>query len=142
MSKIKHLTQLIILDVLAALLMITALAIGWLPGPGGIPLFLIGLSLLAINHDWAERYIDILKEHADKISDLIFLPRLRLFFDIVWPCLLIIGIVIIYVQSSTVFLSLGLFSLSMSLLTFFGNRDRWARFKKYLKARLRPAKKA
>ncbi len=137
MGKIKHLTQLIILDILAVIFMIAALATGWLPGPGGIPLFLIGLSLLAINHEWAEKYIDLLKEHADKISDLIFLPRLRLFFDIVWPCLLVIGVTLVVIHNSQLLLAVGLFSLSMSLLTFFGNRDRWARFKKFIKKSLK-----
>lgn len=28
---------------------------GWLPGPGGIPLFLIGITILATEFQWAER---------------------------------------------------------------------------------------
>ena len=30
-------------------------AIGWLPGPGGIPLFLIGVAILATEFHWAYR---------------------------------------------------------------------------------------
>lgn len=29
--------------------------IGWLPGPGGIPLFLIGIAILSSEFSWAER---------------------------------------------------------------------------------------
>jgi uncharacterized protein (TIGR02611 family) len=28
---------------------------GWLPGPGGIPLFLVGVAILATEYSWAER---------------------------------------------------------------------------------------
>lgn len=31
---------------------------GWLPGPGGIPLFLIGIAILATEFEWAERIRD------------------------------------------------------------------------------------
>jgi hypothetical protein len=135
-KKIQHYAQLIIIDTLALVFMVLALATGWLPGPGGIPLFIIGLSLLAVNHEWAERYIDMLKEYADKISDLIFVPRLRLFFDFIAPSLLGIGILSIIFQQGLWMISLGVFCIGMSLLTFFGNRNRWLRLKKYLKKAL------
>ncbi|HEX4662425.1 MAG TPA: PGPGW domain-containing protein [Candidatus Saccharimonadales bacterium] len=32
---------------------------GWLPGPGGIPLFLIGIAILATEFVWAQRVRDI-----------------------------------------------------------------------------------
>ena len=31
---------------------------GWIPGPGGIPLFLIGVAILATEFEWAERLRD------------------------------------------------------------------------------------
>ena len=37
---------------------IAAGATGWLPGPGGIPLFLIGIAILATEFIWAERIRD------------------------------------------------------------------------------------
>ena len=33
---------------------------GWLPGPGGIPLFLIGIMVLATEYSWAERFRDFI----------------------------------------------------------------------------------
>lgn len=136
MGKIKHVTQLVVLDTLAIIFMLLAIATGWLPGPGGIPLFIIGLSLLAVNHEWAERYIDLLKEYADKVSDLIFIPKLRVFFDVLAPTLLIIGIIFLEYQSAIWMISFGVFCVGMSMVTFFGNRNRWARFKKWLKQAL------
>ncbi len=31
---------------------------GWLPGPGGIPLFLIGVAILSSEFEWAQRFRD------------------------------------------------------------------------------------
>lgn len=41
--------------VLGALLLILSALTGWLPGPGGIPLFLIGMAVLASEFRWAHR---------------------------------------------------------------------------------------
>lgn len=41
-----------------SLLILMAGAIGWLPGPGGIPLFLLGIAVLASEFNWAERLRD------------------------------------------------------------------------------------
>lgn len=41
---------------------ITAGLIGWLPGPGGIPLFLVGVAILATEFAWAERFKRFLLE--------------------------------------------------------------------------------
>ena len=61
MARIRHYAQLIFFDTLAVICIIAAIATGWLPGPGGIPLVIVGLSLLAINHEWAQRYVDLLR---------------------------------------------------------------------------------
>lgn len=41
--------------VLGSALLILSLLTGWLPGPGGIPLFLIGMAVLASEFRWAHR---------------------------------------------------------------------------------------
>src|SRR5690606_24960658 len=112
---------------------IGAILTGWLPGPGGIPLFIVGLGLLAINHEWAERYIDMLREYADRLGDLIFIPRLRVFFDVLSPVLVVLGITLIYTRSVTWIDAAGAFSISIGLLIFFGNRNRWITLKKKLR---------
>lgn len=45
------------IDIAGFGLMILAPFLGWLPGPGGIPLFLAGLGLVSINHHWARRLL-------------------------------------------------------------------------------------
>lgn len=130
MQRVKHYAQLILFDTLAVLFMVGALLTGWLPGPGGIPLFIIGLSLLAINHTWAERYIKLLREYADKVSDLIFIPRLRVFFDSLSPVLIAAGILLLVLLTGKWVIPLSVFLISMGLLCFFGNRDRYGRLKR------------
>lgn len=48
-------------------LMVIAALTGWLPGPGGIPLFLIGLAVLASEFEWAHRLLQWVKR---KFHDL------------------------------------------------------------------------
>lgn len=59
--------KVLLTDSLGILLIIAAPLLGWLPGPGGLPLFFAGLSLLAINHDWAQRLLDKMKSHTGKL---------------------------------------------------------------------------
>ncbi len=44
--------------ILGALLIVSAGLIGWLPGPGGMVLFLLGIAVLASEFVWAERFRD------------------------------------------------------------------------------------
>lgn len=53
----RHIRRPIIL-VIGSLLVLLSGAIGWLPGPGGIPLFLLGIAILASEFAWAERVRD------------------------------------------------------------------------------------
>ncbi|HYH74914.1 MAG TPA: PGPGW domain-containing protein [Candidatus Saccharimonadales bacterium] len=47
-----------IVTVVGVLFIIASILTGWLPGPGGIPLFLIGIAVLASEFTWAERVRD------------------------------------------------------------------------------------
>lgn len=48
--------------VVGCMFVLAAAATGWLPGPGGIPLFLIGIAILASEFVWAEKFRDIVLE--------------------------------------------------------------------------------
>ncbi|WP_375432143.1 PGPGW domain-containing protein [uncultured Friedmanniella sp.] len=47
--------------ILGALLIGLGLATGWLPGPGGIPLVLLGLAVWASEFVWAQRLMELFK---------------------------------------------------------------------------------
>lgn len=42
--------------------------IGWLPGPGGIPMFLAGVAILATEFAWAEQLRDLILSHLKTLS--------------------------------------------------------------------------
>lgn len=44
--------------IVGSLLILAAGLTGWLPGPGGIPLFLVGIAVLATEFEWAQRVRD------------------------------------------------------------------------------------
>ena len=53
----KHLIYRVGVGVVGGLLLILAPLTGWLPGPGGIPLFIAGLAVLAREFEWAQRVL-------------------------------------------------------------------------------------
>lgn len=78
-----QLVKRVALDSLGVFLIIIAVPISWLPGPGGIPLALIGLGLLAKNNKWAHDLMNNFEAKARHYSDLLIHanPRLRLALD-------------------------------------------------------------
>ena len=64
----KQKTKALLVDIAGFGLILIAIPIGWVPGPGGIPLLILGLSLLATNHDWAERVMQRVKDESLKAS--------------------------------------------------------------------------
>jgi hypothetical protein len=67
---------------------------GILPGPGGIPIFILGMAILASEFDWADRLKDfILRAIPHWVRRYWHLtPRWLYFFDLVGFALIIIGI--------------------------------------------------
>ena len=57
------------IDIAGFGLMILAPFLGWLPGPGGIPLFLAGLGLVSINHHWARRLLNAFDVRRMEFTD-------------------------------------------------------------------------
>jgi len=138
MKKIIKFWQIVLIDALGVIFIVGAALTGWLPGPGGIPLFIVGLSLFAINHDWAQKYIDLAKQYADHISDLIFLDKkaFRVGYDILAPILLIAGVTSVYTRGNSKFLlGLGIFMTFMGITVFLGNRSRYKKLKAKITAK-------
>lgn len=105
-------------DILGVLLILIAPLLGWLPGPGGIPLFLAGLSLLSINHDWAKRLMNYVDKHGFKrIKRLLKQNRLiQRLIDLVGSTLLFFGVWIVWQETDTSRLFGGLYVLVGILL--------------------------
>jgi len=124
-------------DVAGVFLIILAALLGWLPGPGGIPLLIAGLGLLAVNHTWAKKLLIQLKQKGINISELIFRehPLWRLFIDVLSLVFLAIGIYIFNSEFHSLIkaVAISLILVAFSLLA--GNRQRLSKILAYFKAK-------
>ncbi len=108
-------------DIAGITLIIASPFLGWLPGPGGIPLFLAGLGLLAVHNEWAQKLLHWSKVHAEDFLEIIF-PidnnKIKIINDIIGLVLLSVSILLYILLSKpliyiipTGFLASGLFWL-------------------------------
>jgi hypothetical protein len=133
MERTKH----ILLDTLGFLLMLISPLFGWLPGPGGIPIFIAGLGLLAINHEWAKRWLKTIKEKGVNVIDAIFVkhPVWEAFYDIMTVIFVVVGVQLLNTYTKNITLTIGILLLLTAFVLFIGNRKRLKRFMNHVKNR-------
>lgn len=112
-------------------LVVLGIVLGWVPGPGGIPLILAGLGLLSINNEWARRVRAYLLKHGGRVTRFLFPPNpaVQWLYDIVAVLLLIVVGVLEWRRAALWQMSLGGALFFVALLIALLNRDRYARFK-------------
>lgn len=134
LNKDVPLPQKIAVDILGVLLIIAAVVFGWLPGVGGIPLFLAGLGLLATNHEWARNLLKEVKVRGTSIMKTVFRdhPVLVVVYDI-------LAIVFLILAGLTLFSADGNLGRGFaSVIGFFGfglligNRNRIEHINKFV----------
>lgn len=135
MAKIS--TKILMTDLAGIILIVLAGLLGWLPGPGGIPLLIAGLGLLAVNHKWARKLLKQLRQKGINISELIFRehPLWRLFIDFLSLAFLIGGIVILNSELHSLVRAAAISLILMAFGLFAGNRQRLSRLLGYFKAK-------
>lgn len=122
------------MDGIGVLLILISPLFGWLPGPGGIPVFLAGLWFLSLNHSWARRLLDRLKKKGMNLVDAIFVDRpfYKNAYDILAILLTVAGI---YIQtqytSRLTFVVAAILNLA-GLGLFLGNRKRLQKISNYI----------
>jgi hypothetical protein len=129
-------------DAAGYLLILLGAALGWLPGPGGIPLVLAGLGLLSINNAWAMRLRNYLLEHGGKFVHMLF-PEHRLIqraYDVIVVLLLIVVGILSKQHAALWQVSLAIALFFVALFIALLNRDRLSRLKQ--KTSRRRSKKA
>lgn len=79
---------------LGLLLVVASPFTGVLPGPGGIPVFILGMAILASEFEWADKLKDFALRAVPKWLHKYWrmTPRWLYFFDLVGITLIIIGI--------------------------------------------------
>ena len=126
MNIIRRYGKIIILDSLAVLCFIGVILFGWLPGPGGIPLFLAGLALLAVNHDWAERWLETAKHKGKSFKKILFpdIPWVRHVYDALTILFVLIATKIYFTTTNRIIAAASIAAVCFSVFVFLVNRDR------------------
>ena len=75
--------KVVLMDVAGVCCLLIVPFLGPVPGPGGIPLLLAGLGLLAANHDWADNAIQYVGKHSSSMREIMFpnKPTVKLAWD-------------------------------------------------------------
>jgi hypothetical protein len=127
MSKIKRIGA----DVLGVICILAGVLFGWVPGPGGIPLILAGLGLLSINHEWARRWLQKMKDSGSRLNEVLFPDNrfIKLLYDIL--AMVLIGLAAYLLSSMQgLFVRTASFVLVLfSFVLFFLNRRRGERLR-------------
>lgn len=125
----------IAIDIAGFGLMIIAPFLGWLPGPGGIPLFLAGLGLVSLNHEWAENLLKNFDRLRTEFTDkyLMTSPRVSFTIDIVFVLTLLAGSYIAITQDTYIIKALGLATISVSFIILISNQKRFERIVRFFK---------
>lgn len=134
MKKVRH----FVFDFIGVVLIILSPTLGWLPGPGGIPLLLGGLGFLSVHHDWAKKLIIYIKENGLKVSGHIFREHtaLQAVYDVLSFLLFAGGVYLVTTYTKNITLSLAIISIFTGLTLFLGNRRRLDTLSKWLKSKL------
>lgn len=135
MEKFKKFIKRFGIDAAGYGLIILGLALGWLPGPGGIPLILGGLGLLSIHNHWARRLLQYAKENGLKFMDYIFPenPWIKALHDILAIGLVISAIVLLQTKVTYFSVGIAIALIALGIVDFLYNRKRWHTLKNSIK---------
>ena len=115
------------MDILGFTLIIAAIPISWLPGPGGIPILIIGLSLLANNHEWAERILDRVKKEGLSLFDKVFDggAKTKWAVDILSVVFISVAVLLLTYLTRDLKYTVAISLCISATFMFFGNRKRY-----------------
>lgn len=135
MKDLRKLAKRVFTDISGILLIISSILFGWLPGPGGIPLFLAGLGLLALNHRWAMRLQRNIQEKGLQFIRKMFSKHesIRALFDLFSAALIFGGIYLLNTYTRNLTLTFAIFSILVGAGLFLGNRERLQKITNFMK---------
>jgi hypothetical protein len=121
-------------DVAGYGLIVLGVALGWLPGPGGIPLIVAGLGLLSINNKWAHELREYLLKHGGNFVQRAFPsnPLVQWTYDAAAILLLVLVSVLAWRHAAIWQISLATALFFLALFIAAMNRDRFNRLKQRL----------
>ena len=122
----KSRTKRILLDIAGFGLMILAPFLGWLPGPGGIPLFLAGLGLVSINHKWARDLIKDFDVRRVEFTDKFLMAGwvFSLFVDLVCISIILVVGYVAFTADALIVRAVAVGMTSFALIIILSNQKR------------------
>lgn len=116
-------------------LLASALLFSWVPGPGGIPLLIAALSVLAINHEWARRWRNRARDGGLSLTNKVFInhPIAKWALDIIGGGLIALAVIILNTYTGSLYTSLAIAAGFMGVGLFLGNRQRLQRLIRLLR---------
>jgi len=114
------------IDIAGFCLILLGLSLGWLPGPGGIPLVIAGLGLLSVNNHWARRLLGYFKAHSDNFMHFIF-PNTKIIqaaHDVLVILMLAGAVYLLAWHRSAIWLGLSSSLIALAIIDFLFNRNR------------------
>jgi hypothetical protein len=113
-------------DTLGVCCLILVPFVGWLPGPGGIPLLIAGFGLLAVNHDWADDAVNYVQQHSESLRGIVFPDRkwIKLAWDVLVLILLVGGTALNFAAENIIVKGISIGIMAGSTTIFMFNRDR------------------
>ncbi len=113
-------------DIAGIICLILVPILGPLPGPGGIPLLVTGLGLLALNHEFAQKWLRYVKKHSDSIREIVFpdVTWIKWAWDIFCVVLLCVGLWLNFTAEWWLLKGLSVGIMAGSSTLFMMNRDR------------------
>lgn len=127
------------IDVIGFGMIGTGIILSPVPGPGGIPLIIAGLAVLAQNYDWAHKLMQRIKDYLAEAAEKSFPkdPIIQRTYDILSPFFLVIGIVLLLKTTGRIWTVISIFIIFQGVLLFWGNRQRGQKLMVWFKRVLR-----
>ena len=113
-------------DIAGIVCLILVPLIGWLPGPGGIPLLITGLGLLSINHEFARNWLKYVKKHSTSLRNVVFpnITWIQWTWDIIAVLMLVVGTVVNFQAEHFLLKGFSIGVMAGSTTVFLMNRNR------------------
>ena len=132
----KQKTKAILVDIVGVALILIAIPLGTLPGPGVVPLVILGLSLLATNHAWAERLLAKVKHETLKATKRVTDsdPVTKWGIDILSVLFIAVAIYLLTMVTKSIATTAGISLTIVGLSMLITNQNRylraWNRFRR------------
>lgn len=127
----------IVIDIAGFGLIVLGILASPIPGPGGVPIIALGLGVLSLNYEWADRFLKDFDNKRRETTEKYFNPRppMSWILDIFAISFSFGGLWILLTQDSALLKGLGISWIFTGVVILCSNQKRIDRLMKKLKSR-------